>query len=85
MCKKLRWNIDCKEATYLMEVENSDDLTRLSSFRLRVHLITCKSCREFRAKWKTIIKRLQSLNLTDLNRFSEVEKIQLQKKINQKL
>lgn len=76
----------CRKATELIEQESFESFSRLTRFRLRMHLLMCDACKKYQQQSKKIshwIKNKKNATL-DESSLSEVSKIEMIKKIKKK-
>lgn len=51
--------LTCKEATFLMELENTINVSSLQKIRLQLHLKICKACKSYQKNSKLLEKVLE--------------------------
>lgn len=82
---KSKWNLNCKEATYLTELSKEGKLSMSLRIRLWYHLSFCPPCKRFKKQTILLAKKLKALGTGSNYSLENAEKKQLQEQIEQAL
>jgi len=82
---KSKWNLNCKEATYLTELSKEGKLSMSLRIRLWYHLSLCPPCKRFKKQTLLLAKKLKDLGTISNYSLENAEKKQLQEQIEQAL
>ena len=82
---KSKWNLNCKEATFLTEFSKEGKLSVSLRIRLWYHLSVCPPCKRFKKQTLLMAKKLKELGNFSNHSLENSEKKQLQEQIEQAL
>ncbi len=82
---QFKWNLNCKEATYLTELSKEGKLSMSLRIRLWYHLNVCPPCKRFKKQTLLLAKKLKSLGTIPTHSLENSEKKRLQEQIEQAL
>ncbi|TSJ47554.1 IDEAL domain-containing protein [Fluviicola chungangensis] len=82
---KSKWNLNCKEATFLTELSKEKKLSMLLRIRLWYHLSVCPPCKRFKKQTLLMAKKLKELGTFSNYSLENSEKKKLQEQIQQAL
>lgn len=82
---KSKFRLNCKEATFLTELSKEGKLSMALKIRLWYHLSVCPPCKRFKKQTLLLAKKLSQLGSSPKQFLEDLEKEQLQKKIEQAL
>lgn len=77
--------LNCKEATFYMELKQANQLNFIQKLRLTVHLYICKICRTYQHKTKIIHQLLENEINQPKDNLDENQINQLKNRIKEKL
>jgi hypothetical protein len=82
--KSVRWNLCCKQATYLLLKKEEKTLSFKEEYALKFHMRICKLCRAFKIQSK-IMNDAINKNLQQMVLMPQAEKDNLKSLINSEL
>jgi hypothetical protein len=85
MSNKKSIMITCKEATMLISMRDEQALSRLEKFKLKLHLLLCKTCFYFAKHVEILQKSIKKLTEDNTIAFTDEKKTALEKLIKENL